>query len=101
LFSGYLGKDYLVCGIHPTGPQENPCPDFAEVVGDWESVGGAYYGGELIQDWPGFLTTQERLAILETHPFFTGVCPECGASFEDERRVHYDCACGWKDDSVV
>ena len=32
-FSGYLGDGFLVCAVHPTGPAEIPCPDFAEVAG--------------------------------------------------------------------
>ncbi|NJM67019.1 MAG: hypothetical protein HC851_15785 [Acaryochloris sp. RU_4_1] len=100
-FSGFLAPGFLVCAIHPFGPNQNPCPDFAEVIEDWQPVGGAYYNGELIRDWPEFLTTVERLEILETHPFFTGKCPRCGASFGDARPIHYDCgACGWRDDSI-
>ncbi|NJM67558.1 MAG: hypothetical protein HC851_18740 [Acaryochloris sp. RU_4_1] len=102
LFSGYLGRGYLVCGIHPLGPTELPCPDFAAVVDEWEPLGGAYYNGELIRDSSGYLTTEERLELIETHPLFTGVCPSCGARFSDGTLIHYDCKkCGWRDDSVV
>ncbi len=31
-FSGYLAEGFLVCAIHPCGPDQNPCPDFVEVV---------------------------------------------------------------------
>ena len=74
-FSGYCSTEFLVCGIHPSGPAETPCPDFAEVT--------------------------ERLEILETHPFFTGVCPECGETIWGEGLVHYDCQnCGFRDDLI-
>lgn len=100
-FSGYLGSQYLVCAIHPSGPDQHPCPDFAEVVEGWEPLGGTYENGELIIDWPGFLTTAERLEVLESHPYFKGVCPRCGASFGDSRPIHYDCGeCDWMDDSI-
>lgn len=38
-FSGYLGSQYLVCAIHPSGPDQHPCLDFAEVIEDWKPVG--------------------------------------------------------------
>jgi hypothetical protein len=98
MFSGYLGTEFLVCGIHPSGPSETPCPDFAEVIGQWEPLGGAYYDGELVLQPTHFLTTAERLEILETHPLFTGVCPDCGGAIAGEGLVHYDCpSCDFKD----
>jgi predicted RNA-binding Zn-ribbon protein involved in translation (DUF1610 family) len=101
-FSGYCGSSFLVCAIHPTGPVEIPCPDFAEVSEQYEPLGGAYYAGELVLQPAHYLTTAERLEILETHPFFTGVCPDCGEAIGGEGLVHYDCpSCGWKDESIV
>ena len=47
------------------------------------------------------LTPEQRLEILETHPLFTGKCPQCGHEFADYPLIHWDCpACGWIDDSV-
>ncbi|NJM78297.1 MAG: hypothetical protein HC852_24100 [Acaryochloridaceae cyanobacterium RU_4_10] len=63
-FSGYLGDEFLVCAVHPSGPTQTPCPDFAEVVEDCVPVGAAYYNGELILDSPAYLTTAERLACI-------------------------------------
>jgi uncharacterized C2H2 Zn-finger protein len=83
LFSGYLGAKYLVCGIHPCGPAESPCPDHAPVVEDWVPVGGAYYDGELVRDSPFYMTTEDRLHLVETHPRFTGRCPQCGTIFQE------------------
>ncbi|HEY9825511.1 MAG TPA: hypothetical protein V6D19_08695 [Stenomitos sp.] len=101
MFSGYLGQEYLVCGIHPLGPTELPCPDFAEVLGQWEPLGAAYYDGELVLQPEHFLSSSDRLELLDTHPLFTGVCPQCKAAIEDEELVHYDCtSCGWRDDTV-
>ncbi len=49
-------------------------------------------------------TREEQLEILNTHPFFTGICPQCRHKFEqDNLPVHFDCPnaeCGWIDDSV-
>ena len=100
-FSGYCGAEFLICGIHPSGPAETPCPDFAEVSEPFEPLGGAYYAGELVLQPTHDLTTAERLELLETHPFFTGVCPQCGAAIAGEGLVHYDCEpCGYKNDLV-
>ena len=100
-FSGYCGTEFLVCGIYPSGPAETPCPDFAEVTVPFEPLGGAYYNRELVLQPTHDLTTAECLEILETHPFFTGVCPECGETIWGEGLVHYDCQnCGFKDDLI-
>ena len=100
LFSGYLTEGFLVCAMHPTGPIQDPCSDFAEVIEGWEPLGGVYENGELAKDWAGYLTTSERSELLENHPYFTGVCPKYGESFGNSRLIHYDCACGWTDDSI-
>ena len=100
-FSGYCGSQYLVCGIHPSGPTETPCPDFAKVTEQYEPLGGAYYNGELILQPTHYLSTAGRLEILETHPFFTAICPECKAAIRGEGIVHYDCeSCGFKDELI-
>jgi hypothetical protein len=101
-FSGYLGAEFLVCAVHPSGPAQSPCLDFAEVAGQWEPLGAAYYDGELVLQPEHYLTTEERWNILNTHPLFTGVCPKCAAVIASEDLVQYDCpSCGWKDESVA
>jgi hypothetical protein len=55
----------------------DPCPDFTEVIEEGVPVGGAYYNGVLVLDTPAYLTTEERLELIDTHPLFTGVCPKC------------------------
>ncbi|NJM74742.1 MAG: hypothetical protein HC852_01960 [Acaryochloridaceae cyanobacterium RU_4_10] len=101
-FSGYLGDEFLVCAVHPSGPAQTPCPDFAEVVEDCVPFGAAYYNGELILDGPSYLTTAERLELIETHPMFTGKCLNGGEAFAEVPIIHWDCeGCNWKDDSVV
>lgn len=101
-FSGYLGADVLVCVVHPSGSAQSPCPDFAEVAGQWEPLGGAYYNGDLVLQPERFLTTEERWDILNTHPLFTGICSKCGAAITALDFVQYDCqSCGSKDGSVA
>jgi hypothetical protein len=102
MFSGSLDLEHLVCGIHPSGPTEVPCPDFAQVTEDCMPLGAAYYADELVLQPEHYLSTEDRWEILNTHPLFTGICPKCGAKIEPQQRVHYDCeGCGWLDDSVV
>jgi hypothetical protein len=104
LFSGFLGDEFPVCGIFPLGPSQIPCPDFAEVTEDCVPVGGAYYNGKLILDSAGYLTTAERLELIETHPLFTGICPKCKKAIAGSNRIHWDCPnqkCDWIDNSVV
>jgi hypothetical protein len=85
-FSGHYGPAFLVCAIHPSGPAEIPCPDFAEVTEQLEPL-GAYYAGRLISQLPHFLTTSERLEILDTHPFFTSICSTCGAGLAEDGQM--------------
>jgi hypothetical protein len=67
----------------------------------WEPEGATYYNGELILQ-PKKKTREEQLWLLDNHPLFTSVCPQCGACFERDyqARVHWDCECGWMDDSI-
>jgi predicted RNA-binding Zn-ribbon protein involved in translation (DUF1610 family) len=48
-------------------------------------------------------TREQQLDLLDTHPLFTGRCPQCGYEFQRDytARVHWDCPqCGWLDDTV-
>jgi hypothetical protein len=90
-FSGYLGAEFLVCAVHPSGPAQSPCLDFAKVVNQAEESEGAYYNGELLRAPKRRLTTAQRWEILNTHPLFTGVCPKCGEVILEEGLVNYDC----------
>ncbi|AOX01277.1 hypothetical protein BJP34_19180 [Moorena producens PAL-8-15-08-1] len=59
--------------------------------------------GELIKNPTRKLTPQQQLEILNTHPFFTGKCPECGYNYDKNNppAVHWDCPeCGWIDDAI-
>lgn len=69
----------------------------------WSPEGASYYNGELILQPQQRWTPKEQLELLDTHPLFTGKCPQCGAEFDRDHtaRVHWDCSvCGWMDDTV-
>lgn len=68
----------------------------------WEPEGASYYAGELILQPHQHWTPEEQLDLLDTHPMFTGKCPECNRQYSQAERpiVHWDCECGWSDDSV-
>ena len=81
-----------------------PDPNFKEEE-QWSPQGYSWYDGELIPNRPSRYTAEEQLFILDNHPFFTGVCPQCGHKFDKSNppAVHWDCPnpeCGWIDDSV-
>lgn len=134
----YSHNYYLVCVPHPSGPDDDNCPDFSpdpeysrvtrfkdnlglqqhsedndqpfhnhcgpdhnEPI--WEPAGASYYAGELIVQPRQRRTTEEQLQLLDTHPIFTGTCPQCGSEYEHDYKavVHWDCSnCGWMDDTV-
>ncbi|MEA5578673.1 hypothetical protein [Anabaena sp. UHCC 0451] len=101
----YSHNPHLVCAVHPHGVTGDSCLDFREDPNAeelWQPEGATYYNGELILQ-PPQLTTEHQLELLETHPLFTGTCPQCGAFFNRDyvSRVHWDCdICNWKDDSI-
>lgn len=122
----YCAHDHhLVCVPHPTGPESDTCLDFnldptlegkyfKDLLGLqrqmtlepdenlWEPEGANYYNGQLILQPRYRRTREEQLYLLNTHPMFTGRCPACGAETERDYRavVHWDCPCGWMDDSI-
>ena len=63
----YARNPYLVCAVHPTGPNTNTCIDFRENPDAdpdelWEPEGASYYNGELIlqprQQWTRLATVR-------------------------------------------
>ena len=61
-----------------------------------------YNGEEIIQPRQRW-TREEQLELLDTHPMFTGRCPQCELPFPRYERplVHWDCSqCGWVDDTL-
>lgn len=68
----------------------------------WEPDSATYYAGELILQPKQRWTPEEQLELLDTHPIFTGCCPACKRQFPryDRPPVHWDCQCGWMDDTV-
>jgi predicted RNA-binding Zn-ribbon protein involved in translation (DUF1610 family) len=119
----FNARDYhLVCALHPTGPTSDTCLDFEadskpegrcfiDLLGllqrqteidQWEPEGASFYNGQLILQPRQCWTPEQQVELIKTHPMFTGICPACGAVFERDYRalVHWDCPCGWKDDSI-
>ena len=98
----YSGNPYTVCAVHPQAPDGKSCLDWREDP-HAQSEGESYYDGELILQPTQHLTPEEQLELLDSHPLFTGVCPECCYDFSQNNppAVHWDCPrCGWIDDSV-
>ncbi len=117
---------HLVCSVYPSGPKGSTCIDFRpdpELEGkqfvdflgigetsenshgdqQWEPEGASYYNGELILQPRQRWTREQQLELLDTHPIFTGRCPQCGYEFQRDytARIHWDCPeCGWTDDTV-
>ncbi|WP_035800740.1 hypothetical protein [Crocosphaera chwakensis] len=62
-----------------------------------------YYDEELVVTKPSPYTQEELLELVDYHPIFTGLCPECKHKFNKKNPplIHWDCPnCGWIDDSV-
>jgi hypothetical protein len=103
----YAHDPHLVCTNHPGGVRGVACSDLesdptAEPEELWEPEGASYYNGELIVTPEQRWTRLEQLALLDSHPMFTGRCPKCETGIvSNTSRVHWDCGhCGWKDDSA-
>ena len=112
----YAHSLYMVCGVHPYGVKGDHCADFrlapsAVTVPDaplawygdqWQPQGANYYGDELILEPVQQRSLKQRLDLLDTHPLFTGRCPNCERPIREiAGQVHYDCGhCGWVDDSL-
>ncbi|MBP0022208.1 MAG: hypothetical protein J7647_32210 [Cyanobacteria bacterium SBLK] len=106
----YSRSVHVICSIHPYGVEGNECLDFrenpnlqAEDRELWAPQGYSWYGDELVSHAPPRYTPEQQLELLDTHPFFTGICPQCGHKFDRDNlpRVHWDCpSCGWMDDTI-
>lgn len=107
---------HLVCAVHPSGvagdecldfrhsPDNDPTLAFYEPVEEWQPLGAATYGDEVVRcSSVKRFTDEQRLELLDTHPLFTGRCPNCEMPLHEREpaRVHWDCEhCGWMDDAV-
>ena len=104
----YAHNPHLICAVHPAGPDADTCPDFRADPNTpseelWEPEGASYYNGELILQPRRRWTLEQQLELLDTHPLFTGRCPQCEMTYPkyETPPVHWDCSeCGWMDDSV-
>ena len=105
---------HLPCTVHPHRTDAH-CPDFeldtSLPAGEWwEPEGASYYAGELVIDPIQRWTREQKIALLDWHPMFTGRCPDCERTLRGAElplvqthpaRVCWDCQeCGWKDNLV-
>ena len=67
----------MVCGVNPCGPKGSECPDFDEVEPRGEPLEGGYYAGDWIPQPSTQITDEQRLALLDWHPFLMGRFLEC------------------------
>ena len=65
--------------------------------------GYGWYGDELIANRKSRYTKDEQMEILDTHPFFTGLCPKCGYKInENSGSVNCECPiCFYKTNEVT
>ena len=99
---------HLPCTVNPCKVMDARCPDFeldtSLPAGEWwEPEGASYYGSELVIEPLQRWTREQKIALLDWHPMFTGRCPDCERSIAQTlpARVYWDCQeCGWRDDSV-
>jgi hypothetical protein len=106
----YTHQIYFVCAIHPEGVDTERCPDFRpdpESVSEekelWSPTGYSWYGDTLIPNRLCRYTREEQQKILDTHPLFTGVCPNCSQVFTTSPppNTHWNCAeCGWQESDI-
>jgi hypothetical protein len=102
----------VVCAVHPDGVDGDRCPDFLldpEFKELWSPIGFTFIDDQLYRmpivydvDFEPTLERSQQWEILNSHPFFTGVCPNCGGSYpHNVKIIHYDCqSCGWMDDNL-
>ena len=62
----------------------------------------SYYNGELIKQPRKRLSKEERLYLINTHPVFTNICPNCNYEFKNQDSPKtYNCPeCGWNDNDM-
>ena len=98
-FVDFLG----INGIHDNpSDQEQWEPQGARYINNELVIERSYYNGEEIRQPAQRWSQEQQLWLLDNHPLFTGKCPSCGAEFDRDytSRVHWDCPCGWMDDSI-
>jgi hypothetical protein len=86
------------CAIHPGGPQGR-CIDFrlAPPAQPDDLNQPSTYAGEPITSPPRSIA--EPLALLNTHPLFTGRCPTCEMPIAAPQNPWHCPHCGWIDAS--
>ncbi|MCM1985143.1 hypothetical protein [Lyngbya confervoides] len=94
-------SEYLVCALHPGGPDGAPCQDFEPWpagLGEFPDLGYPEAGLEVHASALSRLSLLEQLEQIESHPMFSGHCPQCGHKLGHGPRLTWNCdRCGWED----
>ncbi|HEY9737569.1 MAG TPA: hypothetical protein V6D06_14845 [Trichocoleus sp.] len=55
------------------------------------------YNGDRIPEVQQQLTPEQQLQLLDTHPLFTGRCPNCEMTLLEPQLSsgRWECSCGW------
>lgn len=99
----YAHNPHILCAVHPKGLETNKCEDYfgnsnLEKEEQWSPKGYFFYNDELISIRLSRYTKEEQLKILNTHPFFTNICPNCSYEFKESPSPEktWNCPeCGW------
>lgn len=77
----YCDNPFLFCEVLPDGAEGSPCIYYAPEI-------GAIYNGQVIKQPLQNRTIEEKLALLDSHPLFTGVCPNCNYKFSGKELLN-------------
>ena len=83
----YAHSIYLVCAIHPSGVENNFCPDFES---------SELWGLENLENYK-----DQQMDDMFWHPIFTGRCPMCAHQYSrfQPPPINWYCdECGWEDE---
>ncbi|MEM9446448.1 MAG: DUF6464 family protein [Verrucomicrobiota bacterium] len=99
----YARSPYMVCGVNPSGPEGDECPDYEALEPPRKPLGGGYYAGDWIPQIKTQPTDEQRLALLDWHPIFTGRCPHCEMPISQPTspNTQWECAeCWWREEPI-
>ena len=98
-FSGYTDETFLVCTMHPSGPECEPCPDFEQTETNFFLSSTELVDGDLVMALVQLSELRDLGIEIQTHPRLTGCCLECGSEFDQRlpSSLYWDCdCCGWR-----
>ena len=98
---------YIVCAVHPGGAPEDYCIDFRPICNTQSRLKLTmeeymFYGSDYIAIAPTRLTQSDRELILNTHPLYTGKCPQCNYQFPKDHHFNGECpVCNWRNSDKI